>query len=255
MKKKRHLLSKLWESYPEFVTAQPSTTHQIDVAKFIADMLSVGPFYYYVINIADYSLSQVSTDAPLIHGLPSPPAHLQDIMDFIHPEDMDFVVRAEKASIEKMKEIGVEHQLLLKTSYCFRMRVADGSYHLFHHQAIHLAKDEQDRLTFALNIHTDIEHITKINNQIVLVNGVGARRDYCLLDLSLSKEDRYIPTLSLREMEVLRLIAKGHASSRIADLLFISEHTVKVHRKNLLRKTKTVNSNDMIRTCMECGLL
>ncbi|WP_162235806.1 response regulator transcription factor [Pedobacter sp. Leaf216] len=43
--------------------------------------------------------------------------------------------------------------------------------------------------------------------------------------------------LSAREIEVIRLIAKEHTSADIGRMLFISEHTVETHRKNIWRKT------------------
>jgi len=42
--------------------------------------------------------------------------------------------------------------------------------------------------------------------------------------------------LSEREVEVTRLIVNGLTSIEIADKLFLSEHTVKTHRKNIFRK-------------------
>ena len=45
-----------------------------------------------------------------------------------------------------------------------------------------------------------------------------------------------IDTLTEREMDVLRLIATGLSNKQIAGQLFISEETVKVHIRNLLRK-------------------
>lgn len=42
--------------------------------------------------------------------------------------------------------------------------------------------------------------------------------------------------LSSREIEVLKLIAEGKSSSKIADQLFISMNTVDTHRKNMMAK-------------------
>lgn len=57
-------------------------------------------------------------------------------------------------------------------------------------------------------------------------------------DLLLEKrpEQEPIQTLTEREMDVLRLIATGLSNKQIAAQLFISEETVKVHIRNLLRK-------------------
>ncbi|MCZ4245110.1 response regulator transcription factor [Pedobacter punctiformis] len=42
--------------------------------------------------------------------------------------------------------------------------------------------------------------------------------------------------LSEREVEIIKLIVNGLTSGEIADKLFISEHTVKTHRKNIFKK-------------------
>jgi len=43
--------------------------------------------------------------------------------------------------------------------------------------------------------------------------------------------------LTKREIEVLRMVTKGHSNKEIADLLFVSIHTVISHRKNISEKT------------------
>ena len=55
-----------------------------------------------------------------------------------------------------------------------------------------------------------------------------------LLERQVSPEP--IHSLTDREMDVLRLIATGLSNKQIASNLFISEETVKVHIRNLLRK-------------------
>jgi DNA-binding NarL/FixJ family response regulator len=49
--------------------------------------------------------------------------------------------------------------------------------------------------------------------------------------------------LTPRETEVVKLIAEGHSSQQIADLLGISLKTVDRHRTNLLEK---LNMNDRV---------
>jgi len=46
-----------------------------------------------------------------------------------------------------------------------------------------------------------------------------------------------VNVLSPREVEIIRLIAKEYTSADIGKMLFISEHTVETHRKNIWRKT------------------
>jgi DNA-binding NarL/FixJ family response regulator len=44
------------------------------------------------------------------------------------------------------------------------------------------------------------------------------------------------PVLTARELEVLKLVAKGMSNKEVADQLFISENTVKNHVRNILEK-------------------
>jgi DNA-binding NarL/FixJ family response regulator len=46
------------------------------------------------------------------------------------------------------------------------------------------------------------------------------------------------PLLTIRELEIVRLIVKEFSNKQIAEALFISERTVETHRKNILRKTR-----------------
>ncbi|MES2680136.1 MAG: response regulator transcription factor [Bacteroidota bacterium] len=54
--------------------------------------------------------------------------------------------------------------------------------------------------------------------------------------------------LSEREIEILKLIVKGHSSKEISELINVSIHTVNTHRKNMFRKLKVNKVNDLIAT-------
>ena len=61
--------------------------------------------------------------------------------------------------------------------------------------------------------------------------------------------------LSRRELDVIRLLADGHTSDGIADLLIISPDTVNTHRRNILVKTGCKNSVDLAVRCLKQGLI
>ncbi|QSE98135.1 response regulator transcription factor [Fulvivirga lutea] len=60
---------------------------------------------------------------------------------------------------------------------------------------------------------------------------------------------------SHRERDILRLLSLGHSTSEIAKKLFISEHTVHTHRKNILAKTDCQNITELVAKCIRDGLL
>jgi DNA-binding CsgD family transcriptional regulator len=61
------------------------------------------------------------------------------------------------------------------------------------------------------------------------------------LDARRDAAPAYPAGLSAREVEVLRLVAAGRTNRDIGDALFLSEHTVRVHVRNILTKTDTDN--------------
>lgn len=251
-----HLLKKVWGDYTHLFNDSQITPNTIQIENIIADMMAVGNYYHYVINIKEGTIHNCSNSILDIHGLKSIPHSIQDIIDLIHPEDISFVVEAERMTIEKHIEIGFEHTLNLKDSYCFRMKTANGNYELFHHQAIHIMLSEQGELLRSINIHTNIHHLTPINNYIALVSGIGNRNDFHQMSYKNRLLKNSIPeSLTNREREILRHIANGHTSEEISQLFTISNHTVRTHRKNILRKTQTKNSSELIKKCVEWGLL
>jgi DNA-binding NarL/FixJ family response regulator len=52
--------------------------------------------------------------------------------------------------------------------------------------------------------------------------------------------------LTIREIEIIKCLASGLNSSEIAGKLFISENTVETHRRNILRKTNTHSTIELI---------
>lgn len=59
--------------------------------------------------------------------------------------------------------------------------------------------------------------------------------------------DPELDSLTPRELEVLRLLARGYTYREIAEDLFISVKTVETHASNVLRKTQQSNRNALTR--------
>ena len=61
--------------------------------------------------------------------------------------------------------------------------------------------------------------------------------------------------LGPREVEVLKLIARGHTSGEIAAQLYIAEGTVEVHRRNIMRKLELRNIAGLTQYAVREGLI
>ncbi len=66
-----------------------------------------------------------------------------------------------------------------------------------------------------------------------------------LMSLNLAEERGDL--LTMREREVLKLLAEGKRSQEIAEVLFISVNTVRRHRSNIMEKLKLKSMADLIK--------
>ena len=255
---KKHPLVDIWNSYSGIRKEHKQISSIPPIERIIGEMFAIGEFYYYVLNLTNSTISNHHPNVLKLHGLKKYPENLKEIIDLTHPDDIEFIIKAEQKVIEKMMEIGQEHQLYLKSSYCFRMKTANGNYELFHHQAILTMEDEDKNLIQSINIHTNINHITKENPNSILVSGIGSRSDFFY---QIKIEDLPSPQkiseihLTKRETEILSFIAKGYSGSEISKMLNLSEHTVRTHRKNILGKTNSRNSKELLKKAFEWGFI
>ncbi len=60
--------------------------------------------------------------------------------------------------------------------------------------------------------------------------------------------------LTVREREILELIAKGHRNGNIAEILVLSPSTVRNHITNILSKLQVVDRTEAIRKAKDAGL-
>ena len=77
-----------------------------------------------------------------------------------------------------------------------------------------------------------------------------------LLDESfgITSRNTFIPKLTRREKEVLKLIVEEMTTQEIADKLFISTKTVETHRSHLIQKLDVRNTAGLVRIAIEKGL-
>ena len=64
---------------------------------------------------------------------------------------------------------------------------------------------------------------------------------------SLAVEEEHPEVLTMREREVLKLLAEGKSTKEIAADLYISPHTVRRHRSNIMEKLDIKNLADLVK--------
>ncbi|MDA7761580.1 response regulator transcription factor [Crocinitomicaceae bacterium] len=61
--------------------------------------------------------------------------------------------------------------------------------------------------------------------------------------------------LSERENEIIVLISEGYTNNKIADLLFLSNHTITTHRKNIMSKLGVKNTAGIVMYAVKTNLV
>lgn len=103
-----------------------------------------------------------------------------------------------------------------------------------------------------------VEKTNTWNDFMIAVNRVsGGQRYFCSDDGATARRQtnaKATSKLTLREQEVLKLIARGSTTKEIAAQLFISIPTVETHRAHLMTKIGGRNVADLVRFAIDAGL-
>jgi DNA-binding CsgD family transcriptional regulator len=152
-----------------------------------------------------------------------------------------------KALTECMMALPAHERLHFTLKYVYNIRLSSGIKSIHQHM-IPLALNKEGFPYLMLAILSDISSFRKdhsIHYKLTLnVPGEPSR-----ILLQNTGESR----LTGREKEIVLHLAEGHDSQAIADKLFISEATVRTHRKNILEKTAAKNTVHLVRLAVANG--
>lgn len=247
-------IQNLYDIWHPHRISKDNTSFQISFGDLTNSIISTGPFYFYIIDFFDMTLSHISPAIAEIHGFDPQTVTFNDILGAIHPDDVDFVAKAEAIATDFFyQKVGYEKMLSYKTSYSFRFRLKNGEYALFNHQSLMLSLDDNGGLGKSLNIHTRIDHLSNLNTY--KISFIGLNGEPSFMNLNPDEENLDVEEFSKREIDIIKLIGNGLSNAEIAEKLFISVLTVKKHRNNILAKSDSRNTAQLIKNCILQGII
>ena len=75
------------------------------------------------------------------------------------------------------------------------------------------------------------------------------------LGLGPAREEAGQEDLSERELDVLRLVAEGLSNRQVAEQLFLTEGTVKIHVSHIMNKLAVERRTELVRYALSRGLV
>jgi len=176
------------------------------------------------------------------------------IMNYTIPDHLPVSMATVTSTINYLKSRPVEERESIYAIYYYHARKKNGDLLSIQHQSIPLVFDKQMIPYIFCNIFSDITYLKPTNipqgiimnrfsNEIFHVNPV---------EPSLKKKEQLF---SDREIQIIKLLAKGLSSKLISEHLAISVETVRTHRKNILSKAGLSSSTALIKYCIMNGLI
>lgn len=228
-----------------------------------AALFSPGQFYYYILNFYNLTMEYVHPSVHNVLGIAPEKFNLEKLLEIIHPDDFQSVIKKEQVVLDFFKKLSPAQMPHYKVTYFFRVRDSSGKIKKILHQVTTLTVSDESQIGHVIGIHTDVSHLKvadyKTVSLISMQEGLASYNNIDpdrkeLKDMNKTDDILLSALLSSRELEIVKLIAKGVSSSHISNGLHISIHTVRTHRKNILKKTGCTTA-ELISRCLIQGVI
>ncbi len=207
--------------------------------------------FFLIIDFVQLSLLYVSKRSAAMLGIK--PADLDPLNYFeaTHPDDLFRHSLGRSLLFKRTQTLFAAEKGYTLLSTNLLMRNPAGAYSNLFLQCLLYYSMLPYKTVYMLIVHTDIGWYAKMKNgfHYYLGNDLSYFR---LPDEELIAAG--LPFTS-REFELIMLIKSELNSEQIAEKLFLSQHTVNTHRKNILKKAGKKNMQEVIFDLMDRGLL
>lgn len=174
----------------------------------------------------------------------------------MHPEEMSTWLQSLKdLMVFTMENIALEDRRRMTYTWNYRAKDGHGIYKNIIQHTTPMFFDEEGKPIVGLAHYSVLEahEILPIQATAKILN---ASDEYeTLFYQTYGGQKLLVEDITNRERDILRLISFGHTNDEISDKLNISVHTVKTHRKNVMSKTGSKNTTQLIAMCIRQGVI
>lgn len=243
-------LFKIWEKI-QIKGMEINLDFDIETYNKLVKMIYMGKSYYWMCDNGNH-LFNISDDCMEVTGFNPAELTFELFVERIHPEDLPYFIKFEQEAVNFFSELTPDKVLCYKTTYDIRFRRKDETYIRLLQQVLPNATTMQGGIARSFGIHTDITEYKPTGIPTFSILGLNGEPSYYNINSEVKIEDSS-NTITKREREVLVLLMSGLKTDEIANKLFISKFTVQNHRKNMLYKTNSSTSAELISHAIKEG--
>ena len=148
-----------------------------------------------------------------------------------------------------LKDIPPEDHAQYVFSHNYRHRGKDGKYVTLLQRNTFIRSDKKGKPLLSLGMVMNVEHYKSPNTVVQLIEKVDPHA-YNSAGSVQFKKTYFVngadTILTKREKVILQLLSEGLSTKQIAHRIYLSEHTVNVHRKNMMAKTNAGNIVELV---------
>lgn len=228
------------------------------ISKMLSIIYAPGPSFYAIFDFMTKRVEYVSNGILNVLGTDANTSSMDEIMELLHEEDVKHMKNCQEL-IEYFTNdvLNTEAKPYYKRTFQYRMKHAVGVYKLLLHQSMLIYNSKKKFLGKSFILISDISRFSKTRNDgVSFIDNRGHRSYHNITSVNqLYKLTKPFNELSEREIQILRMIAKGHKSKEIASILEITYDTVRTHRNNILKRQEFNNISQAMAYYLRKGVL
>jgi DNA-binding CsgD family transcriptional regulator len=241
------------------IVLEDTVKKHIDTHLLIDSYLPDSAAFFYIVKYPDGKYNFLGKQQEHVSGYSNEEfieKGVELFLQSIHPEQIDLILHGVYPDITAfllgLTDDQAKKSVLIQYNYQFRRK--DGSYiNLLEHVHV-LELDNDGRPAVVLG------NVIMLQNTEMLPLRLTIKR-FGQKEVSETVHSKVYTTLQSkqnitnREVEILRYLATGKTSKEIGQSLFISQHTVDTHRRNLLRKLDCNTVVELTKVAFQNALL
>ena len=222
----------------------------------MAELFSPGLQHHFIIDMSTLKIEFVSKGIKRFLGIDSSEFNAEFILKKLTPDQRKMVWKKESIVVNFFYYyLRPSERLSYKSVYTFKVSDHENNLRTILHQATPLTLTKDHKPKQFLVVHTDISHLYIHKN--CNVNFINLNGDNSFFDVPCDKKvfnpneckqnlKNPLDIFTTREKDIIKKISQGFCTEAIAEQMNISVHTLRTHRKNILKKSNYNNINELV---------